>query len=132
MTTQHTPGKLKLTFGKELQWDYMLDAQGEKSIAYFRHYKPMTKKEGKANARRLVACWNALEGLSTGKIDAIAAIGGFPGAVGELMAQRDELLAALTKTLEEGIGWFEDSTGQDPSNLEWVQQAREAITKAQA
>lgn len=46
-------------------------------------------------------------------------------------AQRDELLEALIETLNEGIGWYDDCTGNDPDELDWVVRARAAITKAE-
>jgi hypothetical protein len=49
----------------------------------------MMLKEKQANARRLVACWNACEGLETDQIDLIA------DSFEAMKAQRDELLAAL-------------------------------------
>lgn len=56
-----------------------------------------------ANARRLVACWNACEGLSTEKLENIDMLGGtlagrfeaFHARERELMDVRDELLEAL-------------------------------------
>lgn len=55
------------------------------------------------DARRIVACWNACEGLSTEAIETIAALGGvlhkMPVAAG-LVVQRDELLNALRELVE--------------------------------
>lgn len=45
-------------------------------------------------ARRLVACWNACDGIPT---EALEAAPRLDGAWAELAAQRDELLAALEK-----------------------------------
>lgn len=47
-----------------------------------------------------------------------------------LIAAAPELLATLEETLEEGLGWCDDSTGCDGSTLGWVQRARAAIAKA--
>lgn len=55
-------------------------------------------REQRANARRLVACWNACEGISTDELVQIADTGGMLGPredVARIAAQRDELLAAL-------------------------------------
>lgn len=50
--------------------------------------------EHEANARRLAACWNACEGLSTEHLEQHG-LPGFAQAISDLRAQRDELLEAL-------------------------------------
>jgi hypothetical protein len=58
-----------------------------------------------ANARRLVACWNACEGISTEALEGDDA----PRKLREdrdlLLAQRDELLAQLKKVREVIAAW---------------------------
>ena len=57
--TQHTPGRAKITFGQLVIGDY------ETGIVAI-HLTPAKHPvgEGKANLERLVACWNACEGIN--------------------------------------------------------------------
>lgn len=49
---------------------------------------------GRANARHLAGCWNALDGIDTAEVERMDAVGHF-GTVRILADQRDELIAAL-------------------------------------
>jgi hypothetical protein len=85
---------------------------------------------GKKNARRLVACWNACDGISTEALEMAAALGGLrdvsPGAA--VFSQRDELLAAL----KDMLSWLDDGN-RDISYacLIDVKNARAAIARAE-
>lgn len=83
----------------------------------------MAPGEHLANARRLVACWNACEGISTVRLErTVNNLHGRASAsdkLDELHAQRDELLSAL-KVAEESVG--------DSKSLEIV---RAAIAKVE-
>lgn len=87
-----------------------------------------------ADARRLVACWNACQGISTEDLDLHYNAGGLDAALDEaslrsqvaVTQQRDALLSALELVLGEFCldghgGEFED--GEHP----YVDQARAAI-----
>jgi hypothetical protein len=50
-------------------------------------------------ARRLVACWNACEGVETEVLES------YPAPLSELRAQRDELLEALENMLKNGADY---------------------------
>ena len=55
-------------------------------------------QEAEANMRRLVACWNACQGITTEDLGWISQTGGMLGPredVARIAAQRDELLEAL-------------------------------------
>lgn len=86
-----------------------------------------------ANARRLVACWNACEGLSTeflARIDSIqAALTGQLVVTQALEAERDELLDALELCRKELYEWMRDH-GQDIATQHAMIKARAAIAKA--
>lgn len=117
MSAQHTSGRLKVQHphaGKR-GWE----------IAFEPGLEQVCQNVTKANAHRLVACWNALEMLSTGKIEAVTQNGGFPGAVGELIEQRDELLEAL----KEVVGYWDSIVPTDCVNDMHIK-ARAAIEKA--
>ena len=76
-----------------------------------------------ANARRIVACVNACEGISTDELEEIASTGGMLGPredVARIAKQRDELLEAL----EEMVRTF------DKNHAPALDVARAAILKA--
>lgn len=71
-------------------------------------------------ARRLVACWNACDGLSTSFLEDAAELRAEPlrDLVKETEAERDELLAALQTT----TAWMERLRGSgDAGNWGWSQ-----------
>ena len=102
MSASHTLGRLKTRKG------FLTD-----TIEIFRPDRSIKKpfyptelatvnaedKQGKANARRLVACWNLLECVPTERIEASTDYGSSWGKCGHELAamtvQRDELLEAL-------------------------------------
>ena len=68
--------------------------------AEFTGLYPSDVEEAEANARRLVACWNACEGIATDELEEIARTGGMLGPredVAKIAEQRDELREALLK-----------------------------------
>ncbi|SCX92842.1 hypothetical protein SAMN05216420_101360 [Nitrosospira sp. Nl5] len=69
----HTEGKLEVGDGSEHQsvtTIYANDALGNAIADCYRpHSLSMTHEEMKANARHLVACWNACEGIPTAKLE---------------------------------------------------------------
>ena len=79
--------------------------------------------ERKANARRIVACVNACDGISTDELEEISRTGGMLGPredVARTAKQRDELLEAL----EEMVRTF------DKNHAPALDVARAAIAKA--
>ena len=91
MSAQHTPGRLRLfPVGDNLEFLCPATEDGE-SILTITH-------EGNTSfavvlsdmkARRLVACWNACDGVPTELLEA------YPAPFSQLRAQRDDMLAAL-------------------------------------
>ena len=70
----------------------------------------MPPEEVEANARRLVACWNACEGMTADELEEIARTGGMLGPredVAKIAEQRDELREALQALVD--AAWLEDS-----------------------
>ena len=68
--------------------------------AEFTGLYPSDVEEAEANARRLVACWNACEGIATDELEEIARTGGMLGPredVAKIAEQRDKLRDALLK-----------------------------------
>jgi len=84
MNAQHTQGRLELDEG------YRRIAKADDGRDIFLVHE---HGNAEANARRLVACWNACEGLPTAWIEGGAA--DILEHAKSLNAQRDELLAAL-------------------------------------
>lgn len=81
---------------------------GAASVAVALDFGPNNPGMRYANARRLVACWNACEGLST---ESLERLGTLDRARVELdairvqaIAQRDELLAMLEAMVDEDDG----------------------------
>lgn len=110
MSAQHTQGRLTVA-GPTIQGGE--DACGV-PLAIAHMLNPYAGATGaadrvEANARRLVACWNACEGLTTETLE-VAGSGIAPSLNeifeehGELMAQRDELLGICQRVVDRGIG----------------------------
>lgn len=106
MSDKHTPGRLHI--GKTVASQYTLyDEHGQRVANSFESVMVSQRSDGEceANARRLVACWNACEGLDTETLELMAS-GNAPslreifGEHGQLWGQRDELLAALRGLLD--------------------------------
>ena len=97
MSEQHTPGRLK-----NVKHSIYSDAGYSIALTLLTR-SSLGEEHDEANARRLVACWNACDGLSTEHIEAIGTRGdtlagmllAFRESESELMAQRNELLEAL-------------------------------------
>lgn len=138
MNAQHTPGRLRLF---DTYADSAIRDDKEKLVA-------VVLAEKANSARRLVACWNACEGIDTedleaGSVSIIAKL--HDDAANRLLAQRDELLAALkaiTEILDDEIKTATDeelARGlSDPQCLEHVKKelacviaCRAAIEKAE-
>jgi hypothetical protein len=82
------------------------------------------EKTDDANARRLVACWNALIDLPQDALDGGWTRAGLEAYGLQMNAQRDELLAAL-KDLSDGFRTLKDS------DFPALAKARAAIAKAE-
>lgn len=90
MNAQHTQGRLVVN---PIQLDQIATADGSMEVARVRLHSGQHDITI-ANARRLVVCWNAGEGLSTEQIDLIA------DHCDALKSQRDKLLATLQEVLD--------------------------------
>jgi hypothetical protein len=88
---KHTQTKLRV--GEKYKTDIFADRAGH---AIARTVNPQADGEDEANARRLVACWNACDEVSTEFLELLA---NFPDnqvkAYENLEAQRNELLKEL-------------------------------------
>lgn len=62
-----------------------------------------SKEEAEANARRLVACWNACEGMATDALEQISRIGWIAG--GKAIAKAEAILAATEPSYDDWIPW---------------------------
>lgn len=86
-----------------------------------------------ANARRIVACVNACEGIADPQEMRAAhlALPGVARNAAELLAQRDELLAALRSLDEMVQEWAEENGHSELVNAPEMLAARTAIAKAE-
>jgi hypothetical protein len=130
MKSNHTQGALSLKTRDDCDYPTLLMGEGEVVADTMRiiFTSGPDRKAGAArarknrdNARRLAACWNACEGLSTEALDS----GETPNKIsrshqtalaklGEMTAQRDELLAALEQPLtDDEFGLIYDSDCED-------------------
>ena len=127
MTTQHTPGRL------HVNKDVGIYSDKGRLIASV--HTPITQ-HGNADARRLVACWNACDGLTTEHLENIDMLGetlagrfaAFHASERELMDTRDELLEAL-KQMVSIVAIHSRAT---KNNFAWAEmdEARAAIAAA--
>ncbi len=78
---KHTPGSL-IAAETRNEYDQVIRGQdgGPVALVLMAGY---TKAEGRANARRLVACWNACEGIPTAALE--------DGVVGEMLEALENL-----------------------------------------
>jgi len=110
--SEHTSGKIAVAMG------------GGKfvSVTTDDYSRLVCKAPSSEDARRLVACWNACEGISTEQLEAApykdsAAFMAYL----KVEAQRDDLLAAL-----------KDCTTEEGPDQDTLNRARSAIAKAEA
>lgn len=107
MSEQHKPGKLKVAEGTD-RWSAVYDGYGSSAtrglaiegghiiaLAVEHNANLFSDPDPMENARRLAACWNALDGISTSQIEAAARSGSIAYALHKVISQRDELLEAL-------------------------------------
>ena len=124
MSDKHTQGRLATSESTE-HWGrtnaHINDADGNMLGSIWCG----TTEQNKANARRLVACWNACEGLPTAWIEGGAA--DILEHAKSLKSQRDELLAALLECERYGGGYTNCNESYLPPTVR--EKARAAIAK---
>ena len=131
MISQHTPCRLQLDDAQPVD---ILLAESEGS-PYAMAIVPLEGKvrdaKSEAKARRLLACWNACEGLSTQFLE--ACVSQHPQSIKRLFRDFEVSERGLLEALLALHGWCKaekehfDSTGPD----EWImEKARAAIAKA--
>lgn len=127
-----TQGKLaqKLNWRNEPE-ARIIDSTG-RLVAELDGYGPGAKAEA-ADARRLVACWNAFDGLPIELIDSM------PGPVSEmachacdLMTERDQLLAALEHLVAVTTPDINGQIGSQEEHAAALYNAHVAITVVKA
>ena len=108
MNDKHTPGLLAVN---PLRPDQICTSNGSHEIAAATMHSVATAV---SNARRLVACWNACQGISTEELVDIANMGGMLGPHDDIVriaGQRNEMGEALSELLNEVDGLIGESTG---------------------
>jgi hypothetical protein len=158
MSAQHTPGRLMT----QVESHAIADTGDSKTLKLMAVVFNALDGKDEADARRLVACWNASEGLSTEDLETAGnsfngwrlasyamndakaqrdelqkTLMSIEAKVDALIAQRDELLAALKQiaSTKPVNGMNPDARMSDPAdikvgwNIHWI--ARAAIAKAE-
>lgn len=103
----HTPGKLIVRGG------FSLYAEDRKTPVADACLNASIATHDECNARRLAACWNALEGVPTEEIETVLIHG---KAIKDVVSERDELasrVTKLTKALTEARRWIGDGECSD-------------------
>lgn len=99
MSAQHTQGRLAIDRDTRpgMEWNnhIVCESKPNKAICFMAHSGEPDNSEYEANARRLVACWNALEDLPQAELDGGWTRAGLEAYAKRMEAQRDKLLAAL-------------------------------------
>jgi hypothetical protein len=117
MSEQHTPGRLHAftTYA-----DHELRDEAGNFVAVVHRYGIP------GNARRLAACWNACEGLSTESLERSDVLSAMNQRHLMVSIQRDDVLAALKAVLQ----WVDDNC--ETTGFEMVEaQADAAIAKVE-
>lgn len=133
----HTPGKLRIGTPPP---------NGEQTIGTYQGLMVAVATTGidmptKANARRLVACWNACDGISTNTLEALRTpikdISCIPGLVADIDALR-AVNAELVEALEGFIGVinaagiYNLSRGVQLGQTVWYVKASDAMESSRA
>ena len=95
MSEKHTPGPWKIWSHPK---GFRVGESENKPVAEI--FPTLFVEKEEANARRIAACWNACQGISTEELVDIANMGGMLGlrediALARIAGQRNELLEAL-------------------------------------
>ena len=131
MSEKHTPGNLILEHGADI-----VTFEDGRIIDVASVYCHAIDGRSEANAERLVACWNACQGIDTAdlKSGSVSIIQKLHDYVAQrVLEQRDELLAALQGI----IGYFDSGNSVDVSQAtikagsDEVKAARAAIAKVE-
>ena len=129
MSEKHTPGHLILEHGADI-----VTFEDGRIMDVASVYCHAIDGRSEANAERLVACWNACQGIDTAdlKSGSVSIIQKLHDDVAQrVLEQRDELLAALQGI----IGYFDSGNSVDVSQAtikagsDEVKAARAAIAK---
>lgn len=124
--SEHTPGRLRAEFGDSGSVAFSNEIGA--AVAEDCPHGDISKVLGRQNIRRLVACWNACDGLPTDLLedDSIMKIEGL------IRRERDELLEALKVIIELNVQHAIDQYGDalKAEQMACVRVARAAIAKA--
>jgi len=98
MSAQPTPGRLYVLS----RYPDMFHAEtpGGRGLRVGETSSCRTKSEDYANARRLVACWNACDGISTENVEDSLPVKELAIRYSKALCERDDLLKALHQVLE--------------------------------
>ena len=109
MDAKYTPGPWKIWSHPK---GFRVGESENKPVAEI--FPTLFVEKEEANARRIAACWNACEGISTEDLTDIARTGGMLGPrddIAQIAKQRDGLANALSELLNEIDGLMGESAG---------------------
>lgn len=145
MSNTHTPGKLRNArdvkewsvssdeFGATAYTDLTSENGDVVALVVVGEKSPWSRPDPRPNARRLVACWNACDGISTDVLESLPD-GLLAGTIPyhELKAQRADLLAALKETWEvlDAAGLINLTNGVQLGQTVWYVKAFDAKTRS--
>ena len=129
MSDKNTKGRLSIKENGDANSYALLDESGNWLLSILHNGEKLTSVQ-RETMRRVAACWNACEGISTDELEEIASTGGMLGPredVARIAKQRDELLEAMKTFVSATI----TDTGQIIGLMrEDFDKARTAILKA--
>lgn len=129
MSIEHTEGRLTATESQHEPNRFMISVPAGWLFSILHNGEALVEKQ-RVNVRRLVACWNALDGLPTELLERYGATRrGIYKGTEELKAQRDELLAALQSLVGEYEPNIKTFATDAPRKAKWMA-ALAAIAKA--
>ena len=113
MSDQNTKGRLSIKENGDANSYALLDESGKWLLSILHNGEKLTSVQ-RETMRRVAACWNACEGISTEDLTDIARTGGMLGPrddIAQIAKQRDGLANALSELLSDVDGLMGESTG---------------------
>ena len=114
MSTKHTPGRITFRDDGAANTYHLLTEDGRWWLAFLMNGEQVTERQ-RENLRRMAACWNACDGISTEALEA--------GAAADLL----EALRSMIETFPAPIRTCAEDVAQQQRAIE---AARAAIAKA--
>jgi len=99
MSDQNTKGRLSIKENGDANSYALLDESGKWLLSVLHNGEKLTSVQ-RETMRRVAACWNACEGISTDNLEDNRAVAWLAQRYNEAVKQRDELLKAILELRE--------------------------------